>query len=292
MSNACRCYSNYIFILDLIPGFNGLSKDNCKTREKTSKFLDLVRLILEVWQLSKYSGKTTQSVQLQGSLIQINYDNKGPHCVDMVAMDILTASYVPQDYSSRKVCKIENMDIHNGLHILKRAPYPLQWRHNEHNVISNHCHLNCLLNCLFRHRSKKTSKLCIAGLCEGNSLVTSEFPAQRPSHGEIFHLMTNHALPEQMLSTCPSQFISDISHWLIKVKATLLNSLWPCDVICQHRSESTLAQVMACCLTAPSHYLNQFWLIISKVQSHEGNFTRDTSAINYKNQNQNYLFKI
>ena len=27
-----------------------------------------------------------------------------------------------------------------------------------------------------------------------------------------------------------------------------------------HRSGSTLAQVMACCLTAPSHYLNQCWL--------------------------------
>ena len=34
------------------------------------------------------------------------------------------------------------------------------------------------------------------------------------------------------------------------------------------RSESTLAQVMACCLTAPSHYLNQCWLIISEVQWH------------------------
>ena len=33
----------------------------------------------------------------------------------------------------------------------------------------------------------------------------------------------------------------------------------------QHRSGSTLAQVMACCLTAASHYLNQCWLIISKV---------------------------
>ena len=45
---------------------------------------------------------------------------------------------------------------------------------------------------------------------------------------------------------------------------------------------STLVQVMACCLTAPSHYLNQCWLIISEVQrqSPEGNFTRNTSAIN------------
>ena len=34
-----------------------------------------------------------------------------------------------------------------------------------------------------------------------------------------------------------------------------LNALWPSDAIWQHRSESTLAQVMACCLTAPSHYL-------------------------------------
>ena len=30
-----------------------------------------------------------------------------------------------------------------------------------------------------------------------------------------------------------------------------------------HRSRSTLAQVMACCLTTPSHYLNQYRLIIS-----------------------------
>ena len=37
---------------------------------------------------------------------------------------------------------------------------------------------------------------------------------------------------------------------------------------------------MACCLTAPSHYLNQCWLIISKLHLHssEGNFIRDTTA--------------
>ena len=32
------------------------------------------------------------------------------------------------------------------------------------------------------------------------------------------------------------------------------------------RSMSTLVQVMACCLTAPSHYLNQCWIIISGVK--------------------------
>ena len=60
-----------------------------------------------------------------------------------------------------------------------------------------------------------------------------------------------------------------------------LNLLRPSDAIWRHRSGSTLAQVMACCLTAPSHHLNQCWLI-SKIQlySSDGNFTRDTSAIN------------
>ena len=41
---------NYIFILDLKPGFNGLGKDNNKTRQETFKFWDLVQFILEVWQ--------------------------------------------------------------------------------------------------------------------------------------------------------------------------------------------------------------------------------------------------
>ena len=38
---------------------------------------------------------------------------------------------------------------------------------------------------------------------------------------------------------------------------------------------------MACCLTAPSSYLNQCWLIISKVEWHssKGKVTRDNSAI-------------
>ena len=42
----------------------------------------------------------------------------------------------------------------------------------------------------------------------------------------------------------------------------LINSLRLSDAIWRHRSESTSAQVMACCLSAPSHYLNQCWLII------------------------------
>ena len=47
-----------------------------------------------------------------------------------------------------------------------------------------------------------------------------------------------------------------------------INSLWPSDVTWQHRSGSWLAQVMACCLMATSHYLNQCWLITEGVLWH------------------------
>ena len=56
----------------------------------------------------------------------------------------------------------------------------LHWRHNGRYGVSNKQPHDCILNRLSRHRSKKTSKLRITGLCEGNSPVTGEFPAQRP----------------------------------------------------------------------------------------------------------------
>ena len=77
------------------------------------------------------------------------------------------------------------------------------------------------------------------------------------------------------------------------ISFAIFNSLRPSDAIWWHRSGSTLAQVMACCLTAPSHYLNQCWLIISKVLWHssEGNFIRDTSATIHQSWLENYLPK-
>ena len=45
----------------------------------------------------------------------------------------------------------------------------LRWRHNGRDGVSNHQPHDCLLNRLFRRRSKKTSKLRVTGLCAGNS---------------------------------------------------------------------------------------------------------------------------
>ena len=60
----------------------------------------------------------------------------------------------------------------------------LQWRHNGHGSISNHQPHDCLLNRLFRRRSKKISKLRVTGLCAGNSPGTGEFPAQMARYAE------------------------------------------------------------------------------------------------------------
>ena len=45
--------------------------------------------------------------------------------------------------------------------------HSLQWRHNERDCVSNHQPHDCLLNRLFRWRSKKTLKLRVTGLCMG-----------------------------------------------------------------------------------------------------------------------------
>ena len=49
--------------------------------------------------------------------------------------------------------------------------------------------------------------------------------------------------------------------WLYSLK-----SLWPSDAIWRHRSGSSLAQVIACCLMAPSRYLKQYWVTIKSLK--------------------------
>ena len=60
----------------------------------------------------------------------------------------------------------------------------LRWRHSESHDVSNYRRLDCLLYRLFTRRPKKPPKLRITGLCEGNSPVTGEFPAQKASDAE------------------------------------------------------------------------------------------------------------
>ena len=61
----------------------------------------------------------------------------------------------------------------------------LQWHYNEDNGVSTHRRLDCLLNSLFRCRLKKTSKLRVTGLWDGNPPVTGGFPSQNASNTEM-----------------------------------------------------------------------------------------------------------
>ena len=68
----------------------------------------------------------------------------------------------------------------------------LQWRHNGHDIVSNHKPRHCLLNRLFGRRSKKTSKLRATGLWVGNSPGTGEFPVQMASNAENVSIWWRH----------------------------------------------------------------------------------------------------
>ena len=62
----------------------------------------------------------------------------------------------------------------------------LHWRHNDHDGVSNHQPHGCLLNGLFRGRSKKTSKLRVTGLCAGNSPGPVNSPHKGPVTRKMF----------------------------------------------------------------------------------------------------------
>ena len=88
---------------------------------------------------------------------------------------------------------------------------------NGRDDVSNHQSHHCLLFDLFRCRSKKTSKLRVTGLCEGNSPVTGEFPAQRASSAEkCFHLITTSWVTQ--FSTDPWWGDSNGCQWIPPTK--------------------------------------------------------------------------
>ena len=68
----------------------------------------------------------------------------------------------------------------------------LQLRHNYHNGVWSHQHHDCLLNRLFRHRRKKTSKLRVTGLCAVNSPMAGEFTTQRANYAENVSIWWRH----------------------------------------------------------------------------------------------------
>ena len=101
--------------------------------------------------------------------------------------------------------------------------FTLRWRHNDHAGVSNHQPHGCLLNRLFRRKSKKTSKLRVTGLCAGNSPGTGEFPAQMASYAENVSIWWRHH--DHFCMTVVTYILYDLSifyHRNVFFRCTLL----------------------------------------------------------------------
>ena len=75
----------------------------------------------------------------------------------------MTARYKPEPFFTIRSVRWRAC----GDNALILSDFTLQWRHNGHDSVSNHQSRDCLLNRLFRRRSKKTSKFCVTGFVRG-----------------------------------------------------------------------------------------------------------------------------
>ena len=95
-----------------------------------------------------------------------------------------------------------------------RRNQSLQWHHNGRYGVLNHQPHDCLLYCLFRRRSKKTSKLRATGLCAGNSPVTGEFTAQMASNTENVSIWWRHHRVTHRLFLWAFRYLRDmLAQW-------------------------------------------------------------------------------
>ena len=84
-------------------------------------------------------------------------------------LQMMTHLYIPTEISCKMTCDIS-----------------LRWRHNGHDGVPNHEPRYCLLNRLFGPRSKKTSKLRVAGFVRGIHRGPGTSPHKWPVTRKMF----------------------------------------------------------------------------------------------------------
>ena len=151
----------------------------------------------------------------------VNSPHKGPVTWKMFPFDdIMYARVICFSYGSSHIHILQLIEtLHFMYNLLGGAQITLLWRHNGRGSISNRQPHDCLLNRLFRRRSKKTSKLCVTGLCVGNSPGTVEFPAQMASNAENVANWWRH---------------HDIQFWVTSAQTLKWKSLQQCCKIGPH----------------------------------------------------------
>ena len=113
--------------------------------------------------------------------------------------------------------------------------FPLRWRHTGRDSVSNHQPHDCLLNRLFRRRSKNTTKLRVTGLCvwEFTGDRTGEFPAQMASNAENASIWWRHHALGQW---CPSS--SFVLNHYISIQSEIYSSVVINPIILSRDRES------------------------------------------------------
>ena len=95
-------------------------------------------------------------------------------------------------------------------HSVSRPPEePLQWRHNGRNAVSNHRSLHCLLSCLLRRRSKKTSNSASLVFVRGIHRWPVNSPHKRQETRKMFPFDERYKKEWRGLSFCQRCFIKN-----------------------------------------------------------------------------------
>ena len=114
-------------------------------------------------------------------------------------------------------------------------------------------------------------------LCEGITQVVTAVI--------ILALITTFTLAEIFIRTGSSVTVND-RLWSPDILELFITTVYINRPIWRHGTPSRVVQVIDCFLTAPNHYLNQYWLIITGVSwtSPEGNFIRNAQDTYHCNE--------
>ena len=114
---------------------------------------------------------------------------------------------MPRQQSCRDMCKILHRSICKNLMRDSKFELSLPLPHNEHYSVSNYWRLDCLINRLFRRRSKQTSKL----------RVTGRWPVDSPHKGPV----TRKMFPSDDVNMwCRNRMCNGPGTWNIILSAT------------------------------------------------------------------------
>ena len=112
---------------------------------------------------------------------------------------------VPQLHWKFVVSHLRKWDQHS--HRFCGTVFPLHGHHNMSYGVSNHQPHDCLLNCLYRRRSKKTSKLHVTGLCVEIHRSPVNFPHKGPVTWKIFPFDDAIMLCRSITTNNPSSIV-------------------------------------------------------------------------------------